>query len=345
MLSNCSSITSPQSQVGIVTDKFATASIERRLAQRKELLIRDVSQFKVVRKHPKLPQTDVLVAMVVYNEQLRLPDTLRHYRQLGVRRFAIVDNASTDSTNDYLCKQEDVDLYWTDLEFRTGSGCGWISALIHTHYGTDRWVIYSDADEQLVYDQFEEHTLPDLCHLLSNQGLQSLPALLLEMYSATSIASSVLLHNQTLIERCPWYDGSGYVRTISDLAGCGRTVKWTGGPSERIFGADPGWQAKTPLVYWESNTWYWNPHVVYPFELNDSVYSGAMLHFKYLSDFFSLVAQAVQRKQHASNSKKYVVFLQKLLVEGDRCLIEAHSCEMERSASLVKSGLMKPIDW
>jgi hypothetical protein len=70
-----------------------------------------------------------------------------------------------------------------------------------------------------------------------------------------------------------------------------------------------------------------------------------MLHFKYLSDFFSLVAQAVQRKQHASNSKKYVVFLQKLLVEGDRCLIEAHSCEMERSASLVKSGLMKPIDW
>ncbi len=57
------------------------------------------------------------------NESLRLPAFLRHYRQLGVHRFFVADNASTDgTTTEYLTQQPDVHVFRTDQSFRSARG-------------------------------------------------------------------------------------------------------------------------------------------------------------------------------------------------------------------------------
>lgn len=305
----------------------------------------DVQSFRIIKKHHEPDATDVLVVMVVYNESLRLPDTLRHYRELGIQRFAVIDNNSTDTTHAFLRAQRDVDLYWTDLDFRNSSGCGWVSALVHTHYGSDRWIIYSDADEQLVFDRYQERRISQLCRVLTLQGRKSLPCLMLEMYANTSLESTVLLDQQRLIDRCPWFDGTGYQRLVSWPLDRPVRTRWSGGPSERVFKIERGWQGKTPLVYWDGETWYWNPHVVYPFHLNVSEPTGILMHFKYLSDFYSYVNQAVERRQHAENAKKYRTVQDVLLDRGGASLWTSDSLYLKNSNILVHTKLMTPIDW
>ena len=42
-----------------------------------------------------LPDGPISVSLC-HDEMLRLPDFLRHHREIGVRHFIVVDNASTD---------------------------------------------------------------------------------------------------------------------------------------------------------------------------------------------------------------------------------------------------------
>ncbi len=51
--------------------------------------------------------------MTVRNEALRLPSTLRQHRALGVNRFFVVDNGSTDGTLDLLAGEPDVHVFTT----------------------------------------------------------------------------------------------------------------------------------------------------------------------------------------------------------------------------------------
>jgi hypothetical protein len=50
---------------------------------------------------------------VVRNEALRLPATLRHHCAIGVQRFFVLDNGSTDGTLDLLANEPDVDVFAT----------------------------------------------------------------------------------------------------------------------------------------------------------------------------------------------------------------------------------------
>ena len=56
-------------------------------------------------------QGEVRLFSKIRNEKLRLPAFLRHYRSLGVDRFFIVDNDSTDGSTEYLLAQPDVHLF------------------------------------------------------------------------------------------------------------------------------------------------------------------------------------------------------------------------------------------
>ena len=56
--------------------------------------------------------TDIVAVIVARNEALRLPDCLSHHRRLGVKRFAIIDNGSTDESQDFLLTQPDVDIFY-----------------------------------------------------------------------------------------------------------------------------------------------------------------------------------------------------------------------------------------
>lgn len=304
--------------------------------------------LRVIRKLAAPSDSEVVCVVPVFNERLRLPDTLRHNRQLGVDRFAVLDNGSTDGTLEYLLEQPDVDLYQTFLPFRNSiGGVGWVSTLIHQQYSPDRWVLWCDADEQLVYDGCAARGLHELCALLEARGQKSLPTVMIDMYSDTSIALTGLLPKQALLDRCPFFDGAGYRREEHGVEGilAAKSVRWGGGPMERVFRAPPGWLAKVSLMYWDADTYYWNPHVAYPFERNFGDITGALLHFKFLSDFQSNVAMAVQLNQHAYNSEKYRIFNHAIMRYGDFSLMYEQSRRYFGTQSFLDCGYMSPIQW
>ena len=68
-----------------------------------------IEDLKRIDNRPISDNRDEIRAfMVVWNKSLRLDSTLKHYRQLGVNRFFIVDSGSTDGTLDYLAAAPDV---------------------------------------------------------------------------------------------------------------------------------------------------------------------------------------------------------------------------------------------
>ena len=57
-------------------------------------------------RNPISPARSAVSAlMVVRNEAIRLPHVFEHHRKLGVDRFFVVDNGSTDGGRDWLLAQ------------------------------------------------------------------------------------------------------------------------------------------------------------------------------------------------------------------------------------------------
>src|SRR5690349_10399577 len=118
---------------------------------------------------------------VMKNESLRLPYFLEYYRGLGVKRFFIVDNDSTDGMTEFLLEQEDCCVFHTKGSYaRSRAGLAWLNPLMDV-YGDGYWVILADADEIFVYPGNHARPLPDLCAWLDHGGYQGVFTLLLDM--------------------------------------------------------------------------------------------------------------------------------------------------------------------
>jgi hypothetical protein len=322
-------------------DSHWASRVDRIRGEQTEQL-RDLQTIKTL---GRIQRDDLLCVMVVYNESLRLPDTLRHYRQIGVDRFALIDNMSDDGTLQFLLAQSDCDIYQMPRELRHAmGGAGWRSALVHSYYGSDRWVVCTDADEQLVYDDCERKTLKQLTAVLEREGRTSLPCLMIDMYSERGVLTALHEPQKRLLDTCSLFDREGY--QFEDVPATFQSpprLKWSGGPAERYLNAPVGWLGKVPLLRWFETTWCLNPHVVYPFASNFGRPRGGLMHFKWLSDFAAQVSVGVQRNQYAANSAKYRRFQESIAAHGDFCFANAQSARFTSSSSFVEIGLIDSI--
>ena len=291
------------------------------------------------------PIRDVVSISVMRNEMLRLSDFLRHYRKLGVARFVIVDNASTDGTAEYLSAQPDVDLWRTTEPYSSRSRVLWVNALAH-RMGVGRWCLIVDADEQLVYDGCGDHDLNDLTNFLDRNNLSSLPCLMLDMYGEGPMKRAVANPSDRLIDICPYFDRQGYVFTVPDpkTAPNIRKIQKVGGPRHRLLStpSEPFLCRlhKVPLAKWHEHTATNTSHDMYPSEYNLVRMNGCLLHFKFLADFHSRVIDAVHREQYAAQSKEYKSYHKMLEANPDITMLFSGSERYLGPESLVTAGLM-----
>ena len=74
---------------------------------------------------------EVRAFLVVRDEVNRLPHLLAHHRRLGITRFFVVDNGSTDGSREFAQAQPDVHLFTTTTSYQAANlGIDWIVALL-----------------------------------------------------------------------------------------------------------------------------------------------------------------------------------------------------------------------
>jgi tetratricopeptide (TPR) repeat protein len=132
-------------------------------------------------------ETDgIILFTVIKNELWRLSWFLDYYRALGVDHFVIIDNDSTDGTEDFLLLQKDVSLFHTQASYgKAYAGIFWINALVE-QFAKNHWCLYVDVDEALVFPCDKELGLKYLTNYMDQKGQEALPAFMLDMHAKSN---------------------------------------------------------------------------------------------------------------------------------------------------------------
>lgn len=284
-----------------------------------------------------------IVLCVVKNARDTVADFLDHYRTLGAERFGFIDNGSTDGTCALLAAQPDVDLFRVEATFSWQEKQGWINRLID-RYGFDRWYVYADADEQIVYDDCERRPLQSLTALAQAQGLRRVRGFLLDMYSDLPLAVSAT-GPARLKQTYPFFDAGGYFEDRLPYM-----ISRLGGPRLRAFGRyDPEMKpqlTKHPLFLARSGDLFANPHHHWPCAANfHSPCWLALLHFKFHGAWQERVADAVREQTYWDGSREYRAYARALAEEPSLSLHGPMSRRYERAGDLVAAGLISALAW
>jgi glycosyltransferase involved in cell wall biosynthesis len=308
------------------------------------------------------------------NERLRLPAFLSHYRGLGVDRFFIVDNDSSDGTTEYLADQPDVRLFRTANRFSEASGgTAWLNALL-AQFGVSRWCLALDIDELLVYPGSEQASLRTLTDYLDRRRYEALSCLLLDLYPAGRLSECVYRAGDNLLAAAPYFDPGPYEKSPVELC---PGVVIRGGMRARIFYPEfqtrgvgmkiydalldraalrapilrktpwlrarrrrnPPCLTKVPLIRWHERSEYMSPHWVA--QTSVAPETGVLLHFKFLHDFSVRAVQEAARGEYYDEAFEYRTYVRKLTESGDMSFTYAESTRFEGTTQLVRLGIMQ----
>lgn len=285
-----------------------------------------------------------ILIVVLRNEFVRLHDFLRHYRRLGVRRFAIIDNGSTDGGLELLMAQPDIDLYSCADTYSVSRRLAWLNTLIQ-HYGFDRWYLSVDADEHLVFEGSEEKSLESLVALMESRNIDRVLGLMIDMYAEGPVLDFAYETHGSLADAFPLFDGSGY--RVVPQEGAPFIL---GGVRHRLFNRahedfDP-LLTKFPLFKVVPGEKLAHAHYMSPYDKNFvSPRLLGLLHYKFLPDFLSRVNDAVARKIYFRDSFEQRCY-QRILSENPATVMTGSPTRRFRtSADLLDAGVIAPIGW
>ncbi|MBE2179510.1 MAG: glycosyltransferase family 2 protein [Chthoniobacterales bacterium] len=244
----------------------------------------------------------VVAIAVVRNEALRLPRFLDHYRGLGVGKFFIVENNSTDDTAQLLAGQDDVCLYQTPASFERKES--WIDLLLRRHAG-ERWCVVADADELLDFPESGRLGLPGLCAYMDSRGFNALHAVLLDLYPEGFLDDVAYAAGEDYFSRAWYFDPPENMVKVPRVfgEGAGLDHRLAGGVRERVFGVR-NCCSKFPLIRRSGGVFLHDgQHHIERARIADI--RAVLYHFKYLQDFKPRVAEESERGEHWNGAEEY----------------------------------------
>jgi hypothetical protein len=281
----------------MITNAFLVSNLQKLSASNREAL----PHLKTIRSSA-IKSSEGIVLCNVRDEAELLPHFLKHYRDIGVKRFAFVDNGSTDQTLPFLLDQSDCDVFQFSGSFKSSrAGMIWKNLLILT-YISAKWFFSADADEHAVYDGWPGIGLDEFADRMSLKGRSAVTALMVDMYSKGPIAEAHINPSRSLLETCPFFDGDGYEIRLPEnwRAEDFFRLAARGGPIHRVFGMTGklGWMAKTPLIL-EPGIYFQDPHSVLPVGLNFTPMEMALLHFRFSASLIQKISRVLEHRQHS----------------------------------------------
>ena len=300
-------------------------------------------------------RSKIIVFAVVRNEMLRLRAFLKHYRAMGIRLFVIVDNGSEDGTFEYLQKQGDVLVVRTLESFAASNfGLHWLNEL-HRKLAGNRWILFADADELLVYRDWPIKTVAELCAEAAAQGGNAIFAPMLDMYPNGPLESAEMTEEGDLFAVSPCFDRDicFRLRPVKPWEKPFKSIEIIGGPRVRMISnfkkeVNTGWPSYfirgqidrllpiTPdiLLPWLVRIWPKQPPALAKMPLAmsgvGSTYStnhggdgwrfhtenAVVCHFKFLSDFPERVRAEASRGEHYRRGAEYIAYAHALQKHG-----------------------------
>ena len=314
----------------------------------KRLIARHTAARKIQRidgRNIPLVRTEIRAFMIVRNEALRLPFMLKHYFERGVDRIFVLDNDSTDDTRSIVLSFKNTHLFHTkDIYAHQGA---WIDLLLR-RYGNGYWCLVLDADEMIVYPDFEIVSLRELCNFLDKESFNALDCLLLDMYPDRGLSKIKYIQGTDPLQIASWFD---FDKASYTGFGAGQwyshewnilhqgPVRFSGGMRKRVFGVQ-ACVSKVPLVKFRNSiALSAGAHLIQGARVADL--RGALLHFKFLDDFTANVQREVGREQHWNYAEEYKGYSAVLSLERDLNFMSPISTKFISSSQLVTLGVMK----
>ena len=196
----------------------------------------DVARLLDLAAPIQIPPGELNVITICYNEALRLPHFLEFYKALGVDRFLVVDNGSTDGTAEILDAEPTVTRFFSNRSFAEYKTV-WREVLADA-YAHDRWVLFPDADELLIFPHWPERDLLWLTSYLEEHHYDALFAPMVDMYPHGSLLDIGYSPGTPFYATCAYFDATNY-RQLPQLTS---VKKWKtppyrihGGARERLF--------------------------------------------------------------------------------------------------------------
>jgi len=261
------------------------------------------------RAAPVISDAALCLLSVVRDELLLLPAFFRHYRAIGVARFVIVDNGSTDGSLEWLADQPDVELWQCPQGFRAAhGGMRWINHLMDVVDA--QWALYVDADEFIVLPS-EISDLPAFTALLDAQGCDAAAGFMLDMHPRRwadlqgfasgddpGVACPLFTDDYCMVGdvASPWFDVAGGVRAVQF------------GTAERL--------RKVPLLRIASGVRYLDSHSTTP--VRTAVNRFAMLHYKMIKEVAAAPVAARNTERSRGSQARQECFRREILGNMDR---------------------------
>jgi hypothetical protein len=268
----------------------------------------------IVDRTKSVKQNDILVFCTFRNEADRLPYFLNYYRALGVKHFLMVDNGSDDGSLEFLQDQPDVSLWHTRHSYKLSRfGMDWLTWLQIKH-AVGHWTLTIDADELLIYPDFDNAPLPKLTAWMDTQKIPALGVTMLDLYPKGPLGAQEYQAGQDPLDVVSWFDADGYRSQIQPKL---QSLWIQGGPRDRMFFSSQPERAPTlnkiPLVKWQRGYAYvTSTHQLLPRRLNHvfsqhggNPMTGVLLHTKFLPSIVQKSGEEKHRAEHFANSDLY----------------------------------------
>lgn len=278
------------------------------------------------------------------NEAQRLPYLLTYYRRLGVDRFVVVDNGSTDGSRDMLLAQPDTSVFSTEDSFAACSfGMDWVNTLLN-HFCDGNWILAPDADECLVWPGCESQTLRQLTQWMDSIGAEALFTIMLEMYSDRAFGTIGYEAGESFLAYAPFFDRRGYV-----IAPFSAFPNWRifGGVRQRMFRDLPNASghlptiSKLPLIRWRRGQAFTAATHFIREPVRLAPMRGALLHFKMLDDLYEECRLEAVREQRFNKSAVAKLLIAAIDRNSHRSFYDSSvSVNYTDTNQLVRLGLM-----
>ena len=291
----------------------------------------------------EIDNREILGCIVARNEAPRLPFLLEYYRRLGVNRFLVVDNDSTDGTLEFLLAQPDVHIWSSSFSFkRANFGSAWFEVLLSA-YGLGNWCVVVDADELLVYPRCEILALPSLVSRVGPPRKTCAHRGASRHVFGSSGEGHALHAGAKISWNCAPISTGKDVTRRSKMRGPTATRPVILEARRRALGGAEYCLNKVPLIRYDREViltggqhWTNLPASQIASEV------GALLHFKFFSSFPDYVADQVRRGEHYDKAIQYRGYAQ-ALAENQALTLFDPNCSVRYTGSqqLVDLGIMK----